>query len=541
MTSQRLENPFWRYAVFLPLVGQLALLALAGWHFRHALNPDGIAYLRIAHYYATGNTELMVSGYWGPMLSWLMAPLLGFGCPRLLTARLVMAATAIGFLLVSIHTFRRFRLPNRAVTAGSLLVACASILWSVENITPDLLVAIWILLAFNAMSRRTWVETLSRPFLSGILWGLAYLAKAVAFPLACLMIPVMTLIWWRPQAHAGRDCLKAAILTLAGLMIVATPWIAILSAKYGGVTLSTSAPIVHAAAGPDTVERYPLGREFKKPEPGRLTTWEDPSLREEQYWSPLSNWRNALHQMKLILRNLVVVNAILSSIHLLWPIVVAAFGGALFWSRWREECFRFHWWWALIPIALLAALYLPAYLPLTEQRYFYAALPWSFVVTVGLLNRLAAPTISHPTPKRYAIVVLAISFLIPVGIRWILLPARSESAWHDAYELSERLEGTDLAGPIAGSGMLPRGRSGLYLAFFLKEPWYGDALNPTPDQFYKTGASLIVVRRDRPIRKDLAQDHRFQNLDQRLFDPEEAVQRFPLVVFQRVAFSDSKP
>ena len=55
---------------------QIVLLIVAGWHGRYLLNTDAIAYLRIASYYASGQMDLMVSGYWGPLLSWLVAPLL---------------------------------------------------------------------------------------------------------------------------------------------------------------------------------------------------------------------------------------------------------------------------------------------------------------------------------------------------------------------------------------------------------------------------------------------------------------------------------
>ena len=48
------------------------------------LNTDAIAYMRIAEYWVSGNFELAVTGYWGPLLSLLMVPFLlkGFvnGC-----------------------------------------------------------------------------------------------------------------------------------------------------------------------------------------------------------------------------------------------------------------------------------------------------------------------------------------------------------------------------------------------------------------------------------------------------------------------------
>ena len=81
------------------LTTQMFLLFWAGDQNRHNLNTDAVAYLRIAGYYAQGHTELAVSGYWGPMLSWMIAVLLKFHAAPLVAARVVMGAAAILFSL----------------------------------------------------------------------------------------------------------------------------------------------------------------------------------------------------------------------------------------------------------------------------------------------------------------------------------------------------------------------------------------------------------------------------------------------------------
>ena len=40
----------------------------------HQINPDGVAYMRLARYWAEGRLDLAVSSYWGPLLSWLLVP-----------------------------------------------------------------------------------------------------------------------------------------------------------------------------------------------------------------------------------------------------------------------------------------------------------------------------------------------------------------------------------------------------------------------------------------------------------------------------------
>jgi hypothetical protein len=64
--------------VWIGLVGailcQVLLLIMAGRHNRYVLDSDTIVYMRLAWYYATGQFHLAVSGYWGPLFSWLMVP-----------------------------------------------------------------------------------------------------------------------------------------------------------------------------------------------------------------------------------------------------------------------------------------------------------------------------------------------------------------------------------------------------------------------------------------------------------------------------------
>ena len=52
------------------LCAQAVLLLLAALQNLDALNTDAVAYIRIAGYWAEWNPELMISGYWGPLLSW---------------------------------------------------------------------------------------------------------------------------------------------------------------------------------------------------------------------------------------------------------------------------------------------------------------------------------------------------------------------------------------------------------------------------------------------------------------------------------------
>src|SRR5689334_2530835 len=102
-------------------------LVLIGSYFRNALNTDAVPYLRIASYYATGKLQLAISGYWGPLISWLMVLPLKAGLPGLAVARGAMAFSALVFLSGSIAVYKAFGLPEKWLLTGAVLSAVCGI------------------------------------------------------------------------------------------------------------------------------------------------------------------------------------------------------------------------------------------------------------------------------------------------------------------------------------------------------------------------------------------------------------------------------
>ena len=159
-------------------------LLVSGFYFRNALNTDAVSYLRIASYYANGQWHLAVSGYWGPLASWLMAPLLKVGLSPLIAARLFMGFSVVVFVAGCVAVYRAFALPTQWVRAGAVLAACAGLYWSLQFITPDLLLSGIIGFAASRLFGEHPPRSDSAAAKTGVIWGLAYLTKAAAFPLA---------------------------------------------------------------------------------------------------------------------------------------------------------------------------------------------------------------------------------------------------------------------------------------------------------------------------------------------------------------------
>jgi hypothetical protein len=521
----------WLTGTSAATVAQLFLLVLAGWVRRHALNPDGVAYLRIAGYYAHGQTGLAVSGYWGPLLSWLMTPLLALGLSPLPVARMVMALTAVFFLRSCLAVFRAFELPEWCQRFGAWLAVVVSVCWSVENITPDLVSAGLVGYAVCFMVRPRWHERWSSAACAGLLWGLAFLAKAAAFPLALAVTAGLAAAWWCNGVRDGKRIGRSVLATLLGFAIIAGPWVAVISAKYQRLTISRSAQLNHAMVGPSDVERfYPLDRGLQAPEAGRVTFWEDPDLPYSD-WSPLASAANAQHQLQIILQNTPRVVFMLTCVCGLFPFLLLVFAAKLFRSEPRQTLARERWWWAWLPVIALGATYLSGNLLISEQRYFYAAFPFLFVLCAGMFMGWK-PAGFAAGQVRCWICAVTLAFLLPTLARPTVWRPPGSTAADCAWTLSRRLSVLDISGPVASSAQIRGGRAGMYVAFHLGVPWYGDARQPSAAEFDQSRAQLIIVNRDLPVCAELGRDTNFIDLDGRLFGSPDEAARFPLKAFQ---------
>ena len=114
-----LRNASWRASLVAVYLVQIVLLVKSVWLVRERINADAVSYIRIAQYYLSGQTDLMVSGVWSPLLSWLIVPwLLVFDDP-LLAAHAAMAVSAVVFLFGCFCVLRAARLPGTAIMIGT--------------------------------------------------------------------------------------------------------------------------------------------------------------------------------------------------------------------------------------------------------------------------------------------------------------------------------------------------------------------------------------------------------------------------------------
>ena len=525
--------PWWRASLIAVWPVFAALVIMAARLNPNQVDEDAIYYIRIAQYYLSGKVDLMISGYWGPMLSWLIAPwLLVFQDP-LFAARAAMAVSAMVFLFGCVCVLRAVQLPAPAVVIGAWIIASIGLVWSVTLITPDLLLAGLLAFGTSRLLSDRWIIDARTAFSAGLILGASYLAKAVALPASLLMIVGLACTNIIVHQINSRQAVRTVAITIGGFMLVAGPWIGILSFKYGRPVFSTSGPIAHAIVGPPDMERYhPEVRTFHKPAAGRIGAGEDLTVMPYNYWSPFQSFSYAVHQAKVIYGNTYTITTHLKSFDLLgFGLVSAIFGFALG-NPWRKCLREERWRWLLIPIVSLCVLYLPVYAE--DKRYYLPTLPFLVATSFGF-----ALTLSGLISKKYhlgmalPLALVAFSFLIGnvTSVCKAFDGSVSENADYLAAKIyANKLQSTTLVGPVASIG--PKHRTGLFLAYLLNVPWFGQKEKlQNADEVLSSDAALVVLPRDTTAAKQLSNDPRFTSLDKPLFECDVRIEKFPYEVF----------
>ena len=480
------------------------------------LNTDAIAYMRVAEYWSTGNLDFAVNGYWGPLLSWLMVPFLWLGVEPLLAGKLAMLISGGVFFHGSLFLVRAvgLRLIDELIVAVVLALTIPG--WMSDHMTPDLLVAGLMAFALGQAVSPDWLTSRRRALGSGATWGLAYLAKAVALPVGVVVSVLLALCWRRGQAENRQAAWRQLSQALGLFLLVALPWIITLSVKYDKPTFSTSGAIAHAIVGPGN-ERpapHPFGSTVYQPDTGRVTAWEDPSRMNYDYWSPFGSGENFSHQLSLIGRNTLTEFQFLAA----FDGVGKLFGwfglGTLVFilalvakppraKNWLTE----RWRWSVIPLVCLGGVYLPVYVMPVDLRYFYLFLPLFFILALGQAGKSLA--------KREIIAcTCALLFLVALALR---TPVQPDAGIY-AQDLAQRMKKAGAVGPVVGSTFFSAEghRVGLYVAWHLGQPWYGDVRSGQLVAYKRSGAKYTIAIPGSSLAEKLATDPAFRDVSDSL-------------------------
>ncbi len=288
----------------------MAYLLVAGYVValsRNQINPDGVSYVQIARHCAEGRFHLAVNSWWAPLLSWFLAPLLRTGVEPFLILKILGILFGLGFAFGVERLVGRMN-NDKGRFAGFVAALMLALTMLPAPVTPDLLLACLLTWYLAGSVRLIDRGGLCQAFVTGLAGGLAYLAKHYALPFVAAHLSLtfaLRRLLVRRGLASGQS-FKPFAAALAGTLLVALPWMAVISLHDGTLSVGSAGRFARdyspsGMARGDTPPHHLLHR----PRAGRMAVTENPiEVRSARpLWSPLEGVRGIKYQMFTLFRN----------------------------------------------------------------------------------------------------------------------------------------------------------------------------------------------------------------------------------------------
>ncbi len=458
-----------------------------------------------------------MASHWGPLLSWLLTPAVMAGWAPLLTAKIISAAFGfIGAAGVAVLTRRHASGRAPLLAFGAMLMLLLTMLhWPVG---PDLL--LMALMAWYFVLAARWLEGggAGTALAAGLVGGVAFLAKHYALPFVSTHL-VLTFLLRRRQA--GRWDIRPLLAGLTGLAAVALPWVAVISAHDGRVTIGPAAygrafgPV--AAKGHDDLPLFQLAR----PREGRLTGWENPSEIPHplRVWSPLDGREG----LRLQARNASALAR--KTVKTVWDadaFKILLAGGLLALPLglfgWLKRCPQGT---LLFWTAGSALVYAAGYaLVHVERRFLWPVLGLLVILPIGIARGvLDRPGVARALGRSQPVVTWTLATVLLASIA--ISVVTELSAWTGPkgfgaeYKwLKDASQSLAVKQPLATNEW----HQGLFAAYWVNLPFLGRftgrSADAVADELTPYGRTDVLLWEDRHLADELARDPRFRRIGQ---------------------------
>jgi hypothetical protein len=227
--------PFKKYYFILPLFIYAISSFIFFQKFQHYFSPDLISYITVSEKIIQGNFYDAINGYWSPLISWLLVPLLFFIKNGVLCFQLLNMLLGIGILytmhrLIQ-HYSKNIILHQVTLTAIALLIPAFALL----NLTSDILFTAVLLLYFYWHTQSKIYTSIFRIAFIGTL---LYLSKAYGF---YFFIAHLLIYFIVSKQYTIKYSISIVVKGVLLFILSSGIWVLLLSTKYQSFTISTAA------------------------------------------------------------------------------------------------------------------------------------------------------------------------------------------------------------------------------------------------------------------------------------------------------------
>jgi hypothetical protein len=340
------------------------------------LTGDSTLYLSIAEKYIRGDLENAINGYWGPLLSWLLIPLLYLGSSHLFA---INTLDLIFGLLTVIGVWRlsyKFEISEKIRII--ILLPLVPVLLFFSLIEPmDLLLLCVLIFYLNVVFRKDYPDRVSHGMYSGILGACAYFAKPYGFPFFISHFILINICHYLGSSlnEQKKNVLRNAVAGFVIFSLLSGVWIALISSKYHHLTFSNMGRGVFASLGPESVHTTlekgdPVFSEgfFEPPNETAFVIYEDPSYARKKTWSPLGSPALLKHFIDNFIENIFEGFRIYESFSRLSIAIIIVYVLFIFSQPFGKLFFRGEILYPLLTVILFTAGYYPFHF---EARYLW--------------------------------------------------------------------------------------------------------------------------------------------------------------------------
>lgn len=437
------------------------------------ISRDLISIMSIAKIYAAGDLGNAVNGYWGPMFSWLLVPIIYFNpTPQFTLFTTKILAIMVGFFtILGIGLLsRRFKL-STSIRIGILFASVFIVLFYVFGLNPvDLLLACFLIYYLYIIYSSNYPLTWYNGMLCGILGGLAFLTKSFALPFFLITFILFNLLHYFKDAELRKGTFKNLFLGLAVFFIISGLWSGVISEKYGYLTLGTSGEYNFKEIGPIQKDMgSPIWHGFIKPSNKEATSaWEDPTYLKLSSWSPLQSQNSFKHEINVISGNIIKTLTFLNEFSYFSLLIILFSLLFIIWQLKNNSLLKHHQiFFAFLTITMFIGLYV---LIFVEFRYFYLVY---FLITL-MAGYFLQLLFKKPYCTREIKSILLVVFVASLMVMPLTGLLENKDGGENIYDLASTINDEYyIQGNIASNdGYM----ASLYMAYLWNSHYYGTSL-----------------------------------------------------------------
>lgn len=436
------------------LVGVILLLN----RFQFNINPDAISYFSISKKYFLSHHSEAINGYWGPLYSWIILPSFYLGIEPVVFARLMNVIFSFMLFNLIYYYSSILNFDNRTKIITIYFFILPALFFTFWYVTPDYLLLVLSLIYILLVLDENFLSDFKITLFSSLIATLMYFIKSYGLVFFIIFQSVVFIIFYIKKRGSRKKIILNYAVSIILFLVIISPWVYLLSNKYGYFTFSTSGKINLLIVNPElNFHHPPIENGLIAPsDKYSVSVWDDPNVKLYPEWSPFKSINDFKFFTFNFLKNIAKFFAMMflfSPIGIISVIFI------------RKDFFQDQ---KILFLLLVILIYGLGYcLIYVENRYI-----WFSLVLFALLSFIPIKKLFEKYLQKRAVFSIATILISLSTIPFILLAFRNYTYDNRAYHYSNYLkQNFNIKGNIASTS---NWGFSLSIAYFLDSKYFGE-------------------------------------------------------------------